>query len=220
MLQPATLKFLKNLAKNNNREWFELHKEAYAAARKDFEAFVAQVMQAMLPVEPRLGEQEAKDTMFRIFRDVRFSKDKTPYKVHFSSYMSRMGKKWEGAGYYLHVSDGNIFLAAGIWMPQGALMKALRQEIDYSYEELQGILEDKKFRKYFPVLDTKDQLKKVAPGYDAAHPAADLLKLKSIIAIHQLKEEDLLSKDAVKKVVTPFTLAKPLVEFCNRAFDS
>jgi uncharacterized protein (TIGR02453 family) len=218
MLQPATMKFLKGLAKNNNREWFDAHRDAYANARADFEQFAAAVMRAMVPLEPRLEEQQAKDTMFRIFRDVRFSKDKTPYKAHLSSYFSRLGRKWEGAGYYLHVAAGNVFVAAGIWMPQGTLLKALRQEIDYGYEEIRSILENKAFKKYFTALDG-DQLQKVPAGYEPANPAAELLKMKSIIVSHKLQEEDLLAKDAVKKIVAPFTAAKPLVDFCNRALD-
>ncbi len=218
MLQPATLKFLNDLAKNNNREWFEVHKEDYTAARKDFEEFVAQLMKAMLPIEPRLEEQQAKDLLFRIFRDVRFSKDKTPYKAHFSAYFSRMGKKWDGAGYYLQVSPEKVFIAAGIWMPQGALLKALRQEIDYSYGELSKVLESKTFKKYFR-LSTEDRLKKVPAGYEGDNPAADLLKIKSLIASHTLNEADVLGKDAAKKVVGIFTAAQPLVAFCNRALD-
>lgn len=218
MLQPSTLKFLKGLAKNNEREWFDAHRDAYTNAKIDFEQFAGQIMQAMIPLEPRLEEQQAKDTMFRIFRDVRFSKDKTPYKVHFSSYFSRMGRKWEGAGYYLHVAEGNVFVAAGIWMPQGALLKALRQEIDYDFGHISGILNSKTFKKYFSALDG-DALQKVPAGYEADNPAAALLKMKSIIVSHKLQADDLLAKDAVKKIVAPFTAAKPLVDFCNRALD-
>ncbi len=218
MLQPATLKFLKGLAKNNSREWFDVHRDDYATAKADFEDFAGKIMKAMIPLEPRLEEQQAKDTMFRIFRDVRFSKDKTPYKVHFSSYFSKMGRKWDGAGYYVHVASDNVFVAAGMWMPQGALLKALRQEIDYSFEELNGILKNKVFKKYFPEL-SGEKLQKVPAGYDSENPAAELLKMKSLIAIHKLQETDLTEKDAVKKIVTPFTAARPLVDFCNRAFD-
>jgi len=218
MLQPATLKFLKGLEKNNDREWFDAHRDDYATAKADFEVFADAVMKAMIPLEPRLEEQHAKDTMFRIFRDVRFSKDKTPYKTHFSAYFSKMGKKWDGAGYYMQVSPGKVFVGAGIWMPQGPLLKAIRQEIDYSYEELQGILSNKTFKKYFPEL-SGDRLQKVPAGYEADNPAAELLKMKSFIASHTLPETEVLGKDAVKKILALFTAAKPLVDFFNRAFD-
>lgn len=219
MLQAKTIKFLKGLATNNNREWFDAHKENYLTARTDFEVMVTNLMKMMTPLVPRLEEQQAKDTFFRIYRDVRFSKDKTPYKPHFSAYMSREGRKWDGAGYYLQVSGTTVFTAAGIWMPQGGLLKALRQEIDYGYDELKSIIEQKDFKHYFPDFGNGDQLKKVPAGYNAENPATDLLRMKSLVASHTLTVDKLIGNNAVEELFSIFKTAQPLVDFCNRAFD-
>ena len=218
MLQAATLKFLKDLDKNNNREWFDANRDRYDAARKDYEQFAAALMKAMIPIEPRLEEQLAKNTIFRIFRDVRFSKDKTPYKAHLSSYFSREGRKWEGAGYYLHIQPGNMFLASGIWMPAGPLLKATRQEIDYDFEGFEKILKEKSFKKYFGSIGG-ERLQKVPAGYEADNPAADYLKMKSFIASHKMSDDDVLKPDAVKKIAAIFSAVAPMVAFFNRAFD-
>src|ERR1043165_1130988 len=103
MIQPSTLKFLRDLKKNNDKTWFDAHRQDYEAAKKDFEAFVNDLLQALVKLEPTLATQQAKDCIFRIFRDVRFSKDKTPYKSHFGVFLARGGRKWDGAGYYLHL---------------------------------------------------------------------------------------------------------------------
>ena len=135
MLASATFTFLKNLAKHNDKAWFDANRKVYEAAKADHEQLVAAVHAAITPLEPALEGQRAKDGIYRMFRDVRFSKDKTPYKTHLSSYYSRGGRKWEGAGYYLHIEPGKSFAGGGMWMPQGPLLKAVRQEIDYSWEE-------------------------------------------------------------------------------------
>src|SRR5690606_17164257 len=126
---------------------------------------------------PELAGRSPKDAIFRIFRDVRFSKDKTPYKKHFSAYFSRGGRKWPGAGYYLHLQPGESFIAAGIWEADGPLLKKIRQEIDYNFDELQSIVGTTAFRKQFGELKG-DALIKVPAGYPADHPAAAYLKHK------------------------------------------
>lgn len=218
MLQAATFDFLKGLENNNNKEWFDAHRDHYATARADFEAFVTELMKAMVTLEPRLAEQKAKDTLFRIFRDVRFSKDKTPYKAHLSTYLSREGRKWDGAGYYVHAQPGNVFLAAGLWMPEAPLLKSLRQEIDYDLEGFKKILKAASFKKFFSGIDG-ESLQKVPQGYDADNPAAEYLKMKSFVVVHKMNDADLQKKDAIKKIMAVFTAAAPFVAFFNRAFD-
>jgi uncharacterized protein (TIGR02453 family) len=218
MLRPATLDFLRDLATNNTKDWFDNHRADYDAARKDFESFVDQLRVALLPVVPQLEGQRAKDLTFRLFRDVRFSRDKRPYKENFGAYYTRAGKKAPDAGYYLHLEPGKSFLAAGLWMPEGPVLKAVRQEIDYNLEEFRGIVEDRAHKKIFQKLEG-ESLKTPPQGYAADHPGIDYLKRKSFMATNYVSDELFSSKDAVKKCAAIFEKGRPLVDFLNRAVD-
>jgi uncharacterized protein (TIGR02453 family) len=214
---PSTLQFLEDLSQHNDKGWFADHRERYDAARSDFEAFVEALRIALTPAIPQLAEQRARDLMFRIYRDVRFSKVKTPYKTHFSAYFSRAGRKAVDAGYYVHYEPGgNCFISAGMWQPQGKLMKAVRQEIDYSLAEIAGILEDKNFKKLWGGLEG-ERLRTVPQGYTAENPAIELLKYKSFIVSHHLPAEQWAKADVVKKIVHLCSVARPLIDFLNRA---
>src|SRR3954462_7481143 len=146
MLQPETIAFLGKLAKNNNKPWFDKHREDYAAAKEDHEEMVTSILAALSATEAVFKEQKAKDCIFRIFRDVRFSKDKTPYKAHFGAFFSIGGRKFPGAGYYLHTEPGKSFIGGGLWQPEAPLLKAVRQEIDYNYDDFRKIIENKTFK--------------------------------------------------------------------------
>lgn len=218
MLQAETLRFIHELTTHNTRDWFDAHRADYDVARKDFEAFVENLRIALFPILPQLEGQRTKDLIFRIFRDLRFSKDKRPYKNHFGAYFSRAGRKAPDAGYYLHLEPSGAFLAAGLWMPESPLLKAVRQEIDYNLDEFRGIVEDKKYKKVFPRLEG-ETLKTPPQGYAADHSGIDYLKRKSFISSAPVADEIFTGKDAVKKCVTVFTTGKPLVDFLNRAMD-
>jgi len=136
MLQAKTISFIGKLSKNNNKPWFDKHRDEYEAAKEDFELLVTEILGGLSVTEPMFKEQKAKDCIFRIFRDVRFSKDKTPYKAHFGAFFSRGGRKFPGAGYYLHIEPGGkSFAGGGLWVPEAPLLKAVRQEIDYNFAE-------------------------------------------------------------------------------------
>lgn len=219
MLQPATLRFIEQIVQNNNKPWFDAHKKEYTAAKEDFEGFVTLLMEKMAVIEPSLRDQKAKDAIFRIFRDVRFSKDKTPYKGHFGVYLSKGGRKYPGAGYYLHIEPGGkSFIGGGLWMPEPWLLKAVRQEIDYSLDEFEGIINNKKFKKLFPKIEG-EELKNPPQGYTAENPAVAYLKMKSFTAGHNLADEDLLKKEFAAKAVDVFKTMKPFVDFLNRPMD-
>lgn len=220
MLQQATLKFLTQLGKNNTREWFEKNKTAYEASKADTESFVATLKTAMAKsIEPALGDQDPKNMMFRIYRDVRFSKDKSPYKDHFGIYLCRGGRKAPDAGYYLHIQPGGkSFAAGGLWMPEASLLKAIRQEIDYNLKEFTSILNKASFKKHFKKLEG-ETLKTVPQGYSADNPAIEYLKMKSFIVTTPISDEDLLSKTFVSQLVKLFSEMKPLVDFLNRQLD-
>lgn len=218
MIQPATMQFLKQLAANNNKPWFDAHKDAYDAAKADFEATVAGILKGLAAAEPMFAEQKAKDCVFRIYRDVRFAKDKTPYKAHFGAFLSRGGKKYDGAGYYIHLEPGKSFAGGGMWAPAAPLLKAVRQEIDYNLDEFEGILQHKSFKKYFKGLEG-EQLKTIPQGYSADNPAIDLLKRKSFVVDHRLTDEDVTNKSFISKSIQIFSAMKSLVDFLNRPLD-
>ena len=219
MLQTSTIVFIEQLSKNNNKLWFDVHRDNYATAKADFEYFVTTMMERLKHIEPALGEQKAKDSIFRIFRDVRFSKDKTPYKGHFGVYLSKGGRKYPGAGYYLHIEPGGkSFIGGGLWMPEPSLLKAVRQEIDYNFAEFKDIINEKKFRKLFSNIEG-ERLKTLPQGYGTENPAIEFLKMKSFTAGHSLEDKELTSKSFGKKAVDVFTVMKPFVDFLNRPLD-
>ncbi len=216
MIQPATLKFHADLAQNNTREWLEANRKAYEAAKDNFEETVESLLKKLVPVEPALEGQKAKDCIFRIHRDIRCSKDKTPYKTHFGALFSKGGKNHEGAGYYLHVEPGKSFAGGGMWMPMPPQLKALRQEIDYNFKEFQAIIDDKKFKKLFGAIEG-EKLVRPPKDYDAENPAIEYLKMKSFTAGHHVTDKDLTSKAFEDKIVDVFGAMKDFIGFLNRA---
>src|SRR5258706_6428020 len=140
MLQPATIKFLKDLKKNNNKPWFEKNKLIYLDAKEDMEAFVQQVIDGLGKIDPDIAPLLPKDCVYRIYRDVRFSKDKTPYKTNMGASLNRGGKKMPTAGYYFHCEPGRNLAGGGLWMPQAPELGKVRQEIDYNFAQWQKIL--------------------------------------------------------------------------------
>lgn len=219
MLQAATIRFLTELAANNNKPWFDENRKAYEAAKADHEQLTGRIMQRIVHLEPALEGQKAKDSVFRIFRDVRFSKDKTPYKAHFGAFFSCGGRKFPGAGYYLHIEPGNnSFAGGGLWMPEGPLLKAVRQEIDYNFEEFKGIVENKAFKKLLGPVEG-DKLKTLPQGYDADNPAIEYLKHKSFTTGHKLTDKDISGKGFEEKIVEIFTAMRPFIDFLNRSLD-
>ncbi len=218
MLHKSTLRFLRDLSKNNDKAWFDAHRDAYQDARADMVQFVDQLLLALTPMEPALAGQQGKDAVYRIFRDVRFSKDKTPYKNHFGAFFTKGGRKWDGAGYYLHVEPGAAFAGGGLWMPQGALLKAVRQEIDYSFGEFSGILNDKGFSKFFKSIEG-ESLSRPPQGYEAENPAIEYLKKKSFTVGARIDDELLTSAKAIPELVKIFGAMHPFVVFLNRAVE-
>jgi len=222
MLQPQTLKFLSQLKRNNNKPWFDSHRAQYEAARIDFSNFIQLVIDALQKTDTTITGLTAKDCQFRINRDIRFSKDKRPYKENFGAFICRGGKKSIYAGYYFHCAPGNCFVGGGLWMPESNNLKKVRQEIDYNWEELRSILKEKKFKKIYGDLLKGDDisLSRMPKGYEEDHPAIDYLKLKSLIAETKLGDEELTKSSLHRKTVTAFETLQPLLNFINRSLDS
>jgi uncharacterized protein (TIGR02453 family) len=221
MLEPQTLKFLSQLKKNNNKTWFDSHRAQYEAARIDFSNFIQLVIDAVQKSDTTITGLTAKECQFRINRDIRFSKDKRPYKENFGAFICRGGKKSIYAGYYFHLAPGNSFMGGGLWMPESVNLKKVRQEIDYNWDEFHSILKNKTFKKiYGDLLKTSDlSLSRMPKGYKEDNPAIDYLKLKSLIAETTAADEELTKSSLHKKTVAAFEALQPLLNFINRSLD-
>ena len=218
MLQTSTLKFLKDLKKNNNKPWFDANRKRYEDAKKDFEQFIQQVIDLHGKKDKTISSLKAKECLFRINRDIRFSKDKTPYKTNFGASINKGGKKaFSTAGYYFHLEPGEAFVGGGIYQPMPEELRKVRQEIDYNFKEFKNIIGSKKFKTVYGDLDKSDEymLSRLPKGYDADNPAADYLRLRSYIAFERLKDSDLTSKTLVKKAADAFQTLQPFIDFVN-----
>ena len=222
MLSPATLNFLKSLKKNNSKEWFEKNRKSYESAKEDFASLVTNVIAQFGKKEAGIASLTAKDCLFRINRDVRFSKNKAPYKTNMGASMKAGGKKSNLAGYYLHIEPGgNSFVGGGCYMAEPDLVKKIRQEIDYSWTEFSKIIKNKKFVSQYGDLDKGEgmSLSREPKGYEKENPAIEYIKLKSWIAFTSLTDEDLTSKDIEKKIIAAFETLQPMIHFLNRALE-
>ena len=220
MLQPATLKFLNSLKKNNNRPWFEENRKQYDIVRTGFLEMVGGLIKQIAKFEPQIGNQAAKDCIFRINRDVRFSKDKSPYKSNFSCYFNKGGKKSNGAGYYLHIEPGKSFAGGGIWMPEAGVLASIRQEIDYNFKDFKKITANGLFKKAFAKGVSSDaSLIRPPKGYDEQNPAIEFLKMKSFIVSHSFTDAEVQDKNFVSDVAKTFAAMKPFIDYLNTAIE-
>jgi len=213
MIKRETLAFLTELVDNNNREWFAEHKERYETAKADVLAFIAELIPVLSAVDPET-QTEPKKCLMRIYRDIRFSKNKSPYKNNYGISFSIKGSK--GPEYYLHLQPGKSFFAGGYWMPEAADLKNIREEIDYNTSEFLEIIEAKGFTSLY-TLSTEDSLKKAPKGYDPSHPQIELLKLKSYIASFPISDEELFKPSIVNHLKKAFEGIYPFVQFLKRA---
>jgi uncharacterized protein (TIGR02453 family) len=220
MLQSSTIKFLKDLKKNNNKPWFDKNRQVYEAAKVDFAGFIQQVIDQHSKKDISITNIIAKNCLFRINRDIRFSKDKTPYKSNFGASINKNGRKAEhSAGYYFHLEPGNSFAGGGIWMPFPDELKKVRQEIDYNFLDFKKIIGSNKFKSVYGDISKSDEytLSRVPKGYEANNPAAEYLKLKSYVAMATVSDVDLASKDLIKKTVAAFEALQQVIEFINKS---
>lgn len=220
MLRKSTIDFLKSLKKNNNRDWFEANRADYEAAKADFTTLVELVLIELSKLDARFLELSAKDCMFRINRDVRFSKDKSPYKTNFGAGFTVGGKKSSLGGFYVHVEPDQGFIGGGLWMPQPDQLKKIRQEIDYTYDDFKKIVEDKAFKKTFGKLDMENALKNPPKGYETENPAIEYIKLKSFVTGSPIQNNEWLEKGIMTKISTSFKQLNPFISFINTAITS
>ena len=215
-----TLDFLKKLSRNNNREWFAKNKSRYLEIKDEFDSFVSDVLQDMITFDESLAGLNPKKLTFKIYRDVRFSKDKTPYKTNVSAGISPAGKGMGVPGYYFQIEPGNkSMVAAGMYQPSPENLAKIRQEIDYNGEQLVRILREKKFKKTFGELWNEDKLKTMAKGYPGDHPHKELLKLKSFMVLRSFTDNEVTSKKFRKDLIDAMKTGKLLNDFLTEGLS-
>lgn len=217
----AILRFLTDLTANNQREWFNDNKATYEQCKADFETISKQLIFEIGTFDDDVKHLEAKDCIFRIYRDTRFSHDKTPYKTHFGVFIaSNGGRKSQRAGYYLHLDPAGSFIASGVWCPPPNLLKALRQSVYDNYDEFCEIKDNNEFKQYFNSFFEEDKLKKIPAGFDKNFAEPELLKLKHYLVEHKISKEMMADEaDFVKKIAKLFKAAYPFNQFLNETVD-
>jgi len=215
-IEHYTFEFLKELSVNNNREWFSSNKESYKRARSNFESFVQELIVRLSDEDKTLRGLEAKDCIFRINRDIRFSADKSPYKTNMGALIIRGGRKniHRIAGYYIHIEPGESLTAGGAYMPPNEWLTAIREKIIENPAEFLQIIENREFRKRFGSVDG-EKLKKVPRGFDPHHPQAELVKYKSYLASRTYPDRNVVSHGFFESVLNDFLAMKPLNDFLN-----
>jgi uncharacterized protein (TIGR02453 family) len=221
MLKKQTLDFFRKLKKNNNKPWFDLNRPTYESAKADLETFIQKLIDQLSKFDTDLVGLSASQCLYRINRDIRFSNDKTPYKDHLAASLDRGGKRSGFAGYYFHLEPGESFMGAGIWNPEKEPLQKIRQEIDYNFEEFEGILKGKKFRKLYPEIYTGEnvQMKRLPQGFEKDNPAEYYLRCESWMIITPVSDKELLSPGLTRQTINAFKEAKPFIDFINRAIE-
>lgn len=213
------LQFLKQLSQNNNKPWFDENRKNYEECKAEFIDKVDSFIKSCEKFDQDIVGLESKKCIFRINKDVRFSKDKSPYKSNFGASINPGGKKSMLPGYYLHIEPGKSFLAGGCYQPMPDVLAAIRQEIDYNADEFKKILNHKDFKNYFKALSDEDKLKTAPKGYDKNHPEIALLQHKHFIAIHHLTDAQVKDNNFEKHVGLVFKAMLPLNQFLRNVMN-
>jgi len=214
------LRFLSELKVNNNREWFAENKAWYDQVRIQFEQMCKELITEISAFDESIKHVEVKECVFRIYRDTRFSHDKTPYKTHFGVYIaSAGGRKSKHAGYYLHIDPAGCFIGLGVWCPEPNVLKALRQSVYDNIDELNEIRTSPEFSQYFSRFLEEDKLKNVPRGFPKDFPDAELLKLKHYLVDYPLDDAILHAPDFVSRVAGIAKCAYPFNRFLNYTVD-
>lgn len=218
MLHKNTLSFLKDIKINNQKQWLDANRREYENAKEDFINLVNDIITGISRFDPAMETLTAKDCTFRLNRDIRFSKDKSPYKTNFGAGFNEGGKKAVNAGYYLHIEPGQSFIGGGFWMPPAAAIAKIRQEIDYNFEEWNTIINSKNFKTNFVKgLDIEGTLKRSPKGYEEDNPSIKFLKLKSYTIRKPVTDAEIILPSLKKNITDTFKLMQPFLNFLNRA---
>lgn len=209
-----TFAFLNGLKENNNKAWFEKNREAYQRAKEGFEVFVDRFIDEFRSVED-FGGLSAKDCTFRINRDIRFSKDKSPYKTNMGAEVARGGRKSGNLGYYFHIAPhGESMIAGGVHMPTPEQLAKIRKAIARDANRLKNIINSKEFIRYFGSMEG-EKLKTAPSGYAKDHPEIELLKFKQLLAAHRFADKKVLSPDFLTNTIQAARALKPFLDYLN-----
>jgi uncharacterized protein (TIGR02453 family) len=220
MLTRETITFLKRLDRNNNRDWLQSHKPDFETAKEDFAKFVEDLIGRIAKFDPKIGGLLPESCTFRIYRDVRFSKDKKPYKTNFGAYLSAGGRKSAAPGYYFHLQPGHSFLAAGKYYPEPSELMKVRTAIADHTDEFRKILNARNFKKCFGEIHG-EKLKTAPKGFPKDHEAIEYLKLKNFLAFMELHDDKfVVSREFPTYVASAFKQTKPLVDFLRQALTA
>ncbi|WP_293893475.1 DUF2461 domain-containing protein [Flavobacterium sp.] len=222
MLTKEAIQFLEDLVANNNTEWMHANKKRYESFKKDYHSYIASILGALKPLDKALEPLEVKNCTFRINRDIRFSKDKSPYKTNIGVWMSQNKNRKNAPGYYIHFEKGNSFIAGGCWCPEPNELKQIRKEIAFFNDDLEAIVNHKKFKSEFGTLtrDENNTLKKAPKDFDSDHPAIEFLKLKSFTASEKIDNKLFSDPNFSKVIAEKLIVLKPMNDFLSRALET
>lgn len=213
-ISKETLKFLKDLKENNNRDWMQDNKKSYLAAKENTQEFVTALIDRIADFEPSVMMLEPKDVMFRLHRDVRFSKDKTPYKTHFSAAIAKGGKKSDSAGFYVQISPEKVWIAGGVFRPEKERLLHLREEISENKDEFLSIIDEENFKSTFTIWG--DQLKRIPKGFDKEDPMEFWLRYKDFVVQHEAPKNVIGNKNMLDYIVEVFKNMKAFNDYMNK----
>jgi uncharacterized protein (TIGR02453 family) len=222
MITKEALSFLEDLIANNNTEWMHANKKRYENYKKDYHSFIASLLGEMKKLDPTLEPLEVKNCTFRINRDIRFSKDKSPYKTNMGVWFTQNKNRKNSPGYYVHYEKGNCFVAGGVWCPEPNELKQIRKEIEFFHGDLEKIVSDKSFKNEYAAIsrDENNVLKKAPKDVDPNHPAIEFLKLKSYTASSKIDEKLFTNAAFSKTVAQKLITLKPMNDFLRRALET
>lgn len=218
-MHPDTFQFLTALKKNNNREWFDENRSLYTAVKKGFESFVDGVIARISLFDKGIALTTAKESIFRINRDIRFSADKSPYKTNLGAFVAEGGRKSFHAGYYIHVEPGGCFLAGGIYMPSAPMLRAIRIEIHENFDEFTEIIKSPAFITHFGTEFWGEKLKTAPKGFPKDAPGIEYLKYKHYTVAKDEPDKVVTGPRYADEVYTVFRALYPLNRFLNHAVD-
>lgn len=219
MISIETFQFLKELRANNYKEWFDLNRARYAGLKQAFEAFINLVITEIAQFDKEAAQTTARASIFRINRDIRFSPDKNPYKTNFGAFIAKGGRKGIHAGYYIHVEPGECFLAGGIYMPSGPVLKSIREEIYENIAEFRAILHEATFMKHFGGKLWEDKLKTAPKGFPKDFPDLEYLKYKHYTVAKNEPDKMYWQPGFIQEVKDVFRAIQPFNAFLNRAVE-
>ncbi|MGL1889168.1 MAG: DUF2461 domain-containing protein [Reichenbachiella sp.] len=210
--------FLKELKTNNSREWFDENRKTYETNRKIFIGLTQSLIDRIPEFDESLTGVDPKKCIFRINRDIRFSKDKTPYKTNFGALLGENGKKTEGTGFYIHLSPGFNFVGGGMYKPLPEHLAKIRQEIDYNPTELVKIIEDPVFKSTFGKIEG-EQLKTAPKGYPKDHPFIELLRYKSFYVLKEFSDDEIEKEGFIDQAIATYKVANKFNEYLKNAIS-